>query len=131
MKLLKYSFLLILSCVMLSCASFRNKGLDAFYKEYNQEITSLRIPKMLYQFTGYNYDVKQLTNELKATQDKSIENISNKMLRKLDKALKNDRYEEYININSDGDWNTNLAPEKKDRITLKELKIKEEDEINL
>ncbi len=131
MKLLKCSFLLIISCVMLSCASFRNKGLDAFYKEYNQEITSLRIPKMLYQFTGSHKELKPLTKYLKATRVVSIENISNKMLRDLDKALENDRYEEFISINSEGDLITILAAEKKDRITHIVLKIKDEDEINL
>lgn len=131
MKLLKYSFLLIISCVMLSCASFRNKGLDAFYKEYNQEITSLRIPKMFYQFTGSHKELKPLTKYLKATRVVSIENFNDKMIRDLDKALKNDRYEEFVNINSEGDLITVLASEKKDKITHIVLKIKDDEAINL
>lgn len=131
MKLLKYSFLLIMSCVLLSCASFQNKGLDAFYKEYNQEITSLRIPKMLYQFTGSHKELKPLTKYLKATRVVSIENINDKMIRDLDKALKNDRYEEFVNINSEGDLITVLASEKKDKITHIVLKIKDDEAINL
>src|SRR5690606_14386156 len=131
MNLLKYSFLLIISCVMLSCASFRNKGLDAFYKEYNQEITSLRIPKMLYQFTGSHKELKPLTKYLKATRVVSIENICNEMLLELDKALENDRYEEFNIIDSEDDLITILAAAKKNRITLIELKIKDEDKIHL
>jgi len=131
MKLLKYSFLLIMSCVMLSCASFRNKGLDAFYKEYDQEITSLRIPKMFYQFTGSHKELIPLTKYLKATRVVSIENFNDKMIRDLDKALKNDRYEEFVNINSEGDLITILASEKKDKITHIVLKIKDDEAINL
>lgn len=131
MKLLKYSFLLIMNCVLLSCASFQNKGLDAFYKEYEQEITSLRIPKMLYQFTGSHKELKPLTKYLKATRVVSIENFNNKMIRDLDKALKNDRYEEFVNINSEGDLITIHASEKKDKITHIVLKIKDDEAINL
>src|SRR5690554_635827 len=131
MKLLKYSLLLTIGIVTLSCASFRNKGLDDFYKEYNQEISSVRIPKMLYQFTGSHKELKPLTKYLKATRIVSIEKASVKMLRDLDKALENDRYEEFISINSEGDLITILSAEKKDRITHIVLKIKDEDEINL
>lgn len=131
MKLLKYSFLLIMNCVLLSCASFQNKGLDSFYKEYEQEITSLRIPKMLYQFTGSHKELKPLTKYLKATRVVSIENFNNKMIRDLDKALKNDRYEEFVNINSEGDLITIHASEKKDKITHIVLKIKDDEAINL
>lgn len=131
MRLIKYSFLLAISCLMLSCTSFRNKGLDDFYKEHDQQITSMRIPKMLYQFTGSHKELKPLTKYLKATRVVSIENTSEKMIRDLDTALENDRYEEYISINSEGDLITILATEKKDKITHIVLKIKDDEEINL
>lgn len=131
MKLLKYSLLLTIGVVTLSCASFRNKGLDDFYKEYNQEISSVRIPKMLYQFTGSHKELKPLTKYLKATRIVSIENASVKMLRDLDKALENDHYEEFITINNEGELFTILASEKKEKITHIVLKIKEEEEVNL
>lgn len=91
----------------------------------------LRIPKMLYQFTGSHKELKPLTKYLKATRVVSIENINDKMLRDLDKALKNDRYEEFVNINSEGDLITILASEKKDKITHIVLKIKDDEAINL
>src|SRR5690606_17608009 len=113
MRLIKYSFLLAISCLMLSCTSFRNKGLDDFYKEHDQQITSMRIPKMLYQFTGSHKELKPLTKYLKATRVVSIENTSEKMIRDLDTALENDSYEEFISINSEGDLITILATEKR------------------
>ena len=88
--------------------------MDDFYKEYYKEITSMRIPKMLYQFTGSHKELKPLTKYLKATRVISIENINGKMIRDLDKALENDRYEEFISINSEGHLITILAAEKKE-----------------
>src|SRR5690606_1704991 len=117
--------------ILLSYVLLQNKVLDSFYKEYEQEITSLRIPKMLYQFTGSHKELKPLTKYLKATRVVSIENFNNKMIRDLDKALKNDRYEEFVNINSEGDLITILASEKKDKITHIVLKIKDDEAINL
>ena|SRR5690606_3149888 len=131
MRVFKCSFLLAISCLMLSCASFRNKGMDDFYKEYYKEITSMRIPKMLYQFTGSHKELKPLTKYLKATRVISIENINGKMIRDLDKALENDRYEEFISINSEGHLITILAAEKKNKITHIVLKIIDNEEINL
>jgi len=91
----------------------------------------MRIPKMLYQFTGSHKELKPLTKYLKATRVVSIENTSEKMIRDLDTALENDRYEEFISINSEGDLITILATEKKDKITHIVLKIKDDEEINL
>jgi len=105
--------------------------MDDFYKEYYKEITSMRIPKMLYQFTGSHKELKPLTKYLKATRVISIENINGKMIRDLDKALENDRYEEFISINSEGHLITILAAEKKNKITHIVLKIIDNEEINL
>lgn len=131
MKLLKQSLLLAISCLMLSCASFKNKGLDSFYKEYDKEITSLRVPKLLYRFTDAHKELKPLIKYLKATRVVSIENSSEKLQRDLNRALKHDKYEEFISINSEGNLVTILAAENKEKITHIVLKIKEGNELNL
>lgn len=131
MKLLKQSLLLAISCLILSCASFKNKGLDSFYKEYDKEITSLRVPKLLYRFTDAHKELKPLIKYLKATRVVSIENSSEKLQRDLKRALKHDKYEEFISINSEGNLVTILAAENKEKITHIVLKIKEGNELNL
>ena len=131
MRIIRYSLLLATSYVLISCASFKNEGLDDFYKKYDQEIVSMRLPKMLFQFNDAHKELKPLKKYLKASRFAMIENANSKMLHDLDKALKNDRYEEYISINNEGNLITLLAAENNEKITHIVCKINESEEVVL
>lgn len=131
MKILKYGYLLAIGYLMVSCASFKNKGLDTFYEQHSDKIISMRVPKLLYQFTGSHKELKPLAKYLKASRFALIGDVNDKVLRDLDNALINDRYEEYININNQGSSITILATESNEKITNIVCKINEVEEVVL
>ncbi|MDN3710472.1 hypothetical protein QW060_27070 [Myroides ceti] len=71
----KFLVLIILMMSLLSCASFRNKEMDQFYKKYDDQSTSVRIPKLLLKMVSKEKELKPFLKYIKTTRTVVIENV--------------------------------------------------------
>ncbi|WP_448606013.1 DUF4252 domain-containing protein [Paenimyroides ceti] len=127
----KFLVLIILMMSLLSCASFRNKEMDQFYKKYDDQSTSVRIPKLLLKMVSKEKELKPFLKYIKTTRTVVIENVGSQVITDLNTALKKDGYEEYININTSEEQFAIMAIERKDKITHIVIKTIEDGEISL
>ena len=131
MRSSKILVFIVLMMSLLSCASFRNKEMDQFYKKYDNQSTSIRIPKLLLKMVSKEKELKPFLKYIKTTRTVIIENAGLDVITDLNTALKKDGYEEYININTSEEQFAIMAIERKDKITHIVIKTIEDGEISL